>query len=156
MNKVFPITLLLLITFTTPCSANTEPSYEYFLKAQKERRESYERDAKLNKNIIESLRHGVSDINSKAPIDYGNDVFMTSSSITDNGLMTMRFIMKSNTRFQINPKLISEELVNLACTTKSIYSGIDAGVTAKVLLTTVDGFDVESGPISKSTCAKYK
>lgn len=111
---------------------------------------------KISEDAINDLRKGVSDINSQAPIDYGNDVFMTSSSITDSGLMTMRFIMKSNTRFQINPKLISEALVNLVCTTKSIYSGIDAGVTAKVLLTTVDGFDVESGPISKSTCAKFK
>lgn len=136
--------------------ANPQPTYEDFLKAQKERRENYEKNSRINKSIIEKLRQGASDVNSKAPIDYGNDVFMTSSSITDNGMMTVRFLMKSNTRFQINPSLLSEKLVSFACTTKSMYSGIAAGLTAKVLLTTIDGFDVESGLISKSTCAKYR
>ena len=74
----------------------------------------------------------------------------------DSGLMTFRFLMKSSTRFQINPELVSNELITLVCTTNSLYSGIDAGVTAKVLLTTVDGFDVDSGVISKSTCSKFR
>jgi len=146
------ILFILSVFISGAALANTKFTREDFMRDAMERYGS----KKISEEAINDLRQGVSDINSKSPIDYGNDVFMTSSSITDGGLMTMRFIMKSNTRFQINPKLISEELVNLVCTTKSIYSGIDAGVTAKVLLTTVDGFDVESGPISKSTCAKFK
>lgn len=145
---------ILIFSFFISCSslANQKPTRDDFMRDAMERYGP----KKINNEILDNLRKGAFDANQKTPINYGNDVFLTSTSIADSGLMTFRFLMKSSTRFQINPELVSNELITLVCTTNSLYSGIYAGVTAKVLLTTVDGFDVDSGVISKSTCSKFR
>lgn len=145
---------MLLVSLLLPAIANAEkkPTREDFIAAAKERYGI----ASPSKELIEGLRSEVSGFNSKAPIDFGNDVYMTSASVSERGLMIVRVTAKSATRFQVNPVFIKEKLTQIACNDNAISRGFDAGLGASMLLTTVDGFDIDTGVINKSRCSQYK
>lgn len=143
-----------LFTFFLSCVAlaNTQPTREDFINAARERYGV----SGPNKETIDGLREEVTEFNRKAPIPFGNDVFMTSASVTERGQMIIRVTTKSATRYQVNPELIKNSLVQLACSDKSISKGFEVGLGASMLLTTVDGLDIDTGVINKSKCSQYK
>ncbi|MFQ2440557.1 hypothetical protein ACK31O_08875 [Aeromonas caviae] len=129
--------------------------YDAMLKREMEQAELSKKNNAVKKDIIDGLREEVANFNRNAPVDFGNDVYMTSASVSDYGHMTIRVTSKSTTRFQVNPALIKEKLTQLACEGKAISRGFNAGLSASMLLTTVDGFDVNTGVINKTACSKY-
>lgn len=144
--------LLVSLFFSGVSNAEKQPTREDFIAAARERYGV----TSPSKDVIEGLRGEVSGFNSKAPIDFGNDVYMTSASVSERGIMIVRVTAKSATRFQVNPALIKEKLTQIACNDNAISRGFDAGLGASMLLTTVDGFDIDTGVINKSRCSQYK
>ncbi|HHQ4697478.1 TPA: hypothetical protein ACSP2Q_000121 [Aeromonas veronii] len=151
-NKCSFTILFISLLFTGISNAEYKPTREDFIASARERYGI----TSPSKELIEGLRGEVSGFNSKAPIDFGNDVYMTSASVSERGTMIVRVTAKSATRFQVNPSLIKEKLTQIACNDNAISRGFDAGLGASMLLTTVDGFDIDTGVINKSRCAQYK
>ncbi|QWL69417.1 hypothetical protein HQ397_04235 [Aeromonas hydrophila] len=147
------VVMFFLVTgITSFAAAEEKPTREDFIAAAKDRYAV----SKPSEKLIDNLREEVYNFNTKAPIHYGNDVYLTSASVNEQGIMIARFTAKSATRFQVNPVLIKEGLMNIACSTEAIYRGFDAGFGASMLLTTVDGLDIDTGIINKTRCSKYK
>jgi len=112
--------------------------------------------AQTNGVIIKQLRNLAVEINSRAPIRINDDTIITSVAVSEPATLIFRALYPNLTAADVENNNVADGIKTLAngmaCNNKSLVAGFKEGASMRFLMTTIDGYEIDSGVISSKSC----
>ena len=114
------------------------------------------KEVEAKKALTTQLRKLSAEFNTKAPIHINDDAIITSVSVDEPAIFTIKILMPNMTSKDVirNDVAINLKKVftGMACNNEVIRSGFTRGASSRFVMTTIDGYDIDSGIINSSSC----
>ena len=114
------------------------------------------RTKQTNSAIINQLRVLATDINSKTPIRINDETIITSVSVSEPSTFTFRALSPNLKSSDVENNNVTDGIrisaTGMACNNETLLDGFKKGASMRFVVTTIDGYEIDSGVISNESC----
>ena len=114
------------------------------------------KSAPINVSIVKQLRGLAAEMNSHVPIRINDDTIITSVAVSAPATFVFRGLYPKLTTSDVEKNNVADGIKTfsrgMACNNKLLEDGFNNGASMRFVMTTIDGYDIDSGIIDSASC----